>query len=640
MQAGRGSRGGRRCSDIAGFIDQRSDQLLNFQSSDANVGVFATNDGHIECTKKSEVCKPPGWLPSEFAWFSYRKRAIYMNELSTQWRDQIIEDYPEALIRLATVRGDSTHYLLFAWVELFPFDMAVPSSWNAGKKPWAIPGFSDWSCGFSVRKVATADALDWYESAGIGKIEFVNSASVQVVKLQAEPIYEEFCVGVEAPFVFRWHDGPRIHRYIPMDEIPLNVRKLGSSAAFRDWLKVNLGFNPFQYDEWLGGLALVAPDPVCSSVDVFPSEKGKDGSEFLTVYATPRRSTERGVSDLSTLSVIVAERRVNGWSSVHEMKLEPDGYCTICHKKKWSEAGHAVVCARRGLLRFVEPLSWIEQIGIGMNLVNGHRQVQVPSGGRRKPGNTYSVAHQVKGSDIVVGEAMSDKARMRLIGLRERARLRVERSNVAQRMFGVTSISPSPQEIEARRKEAEDFVAKLVAGARKCIIFVDPYFGPREMRQFALRNSHENVVIKILTGQMALLGQMPDAPAGTKIGEIFVKDVDFLAHTHGVQSPQVRVMPGGDDAVIHDRYLIIDDVVWHCGPSFNELGQRVGVMVLLPESLSIRRIVSRVWCRSTPLPEYWNSIKKRKRKSLICRIMTGGLIKWDMPLRLWRGVKK
>ena len=60
-------------------------------------------------------------------------------------------------------------------------------------------------------------------------------------------------------------------------------------------------------------------------------------------------------------------------------------------------------------------------------------------------------------------------------------------------------------------------------------------------------------------------------------------------------------MPGGDAAYIHDRYLLVDDEVWHCGPSFNELGVRLGVIVRLPNPLEVSLMVGRVWMHSQPL---------------------------------------
>jgi hypothetical protein len=82
-----------------------------------------------------------------------------------------------------------------------------------------------------------------------------------------------------------------------------------------------------------------------------------------------------------------------------------------------------------------------------------------------------------------------------------------------------------------------------------------------------------------------------------------------IAREKSVVVPTVRVMQGGDTPAIHDRYIVIDDEVWHCGPSFNELGARLGVVVRLPDPIPVRREINAVWSQSTPLEQL--SLKRR-----------------------------
>ena len=57
----------------------------------------------------------------------------------SEFRQQLIDDYQGALIRLATLRANKQQYLLFAWIELYPFDMRIPDRWTAGDEPWRVP---------------------------------------------------------------------------------------------------------------------------------------------------------------------------------------------------------------------------------------------------------------------------------------------------------------------------------------------------------------------------------------------------------------------------------------------------------------------------------------------------------------------
>jgi hypothetical protein len=97
---------------------------------------------------------------------------------------------------------------------------------------------------------------------------------------------------------------------------------------------------------------------------------------------------------------------------------------------------------------------------------------------------------------------------------------------------------------------------------------------------------------------------------GQSDGDRLVADLEQLGQEPAVRVPEVRVMPGKDKPVIHDRYLIVDGEVWHCGPSLNELGERLGVIVRLPDPLSVRRFVSKIWCRSSQLSEFWREYRK------------------------------
>jgi hypothetical protein len=527
-----------------------------------------------------------------------------MSEQSGSWRQSLVDDYPDAVVRIATLRADKQHHLLFAWVELFPFDMDAPDGWSAGEKPWPIPGTDGWTCGFVADRLPTAEALDWYEAAGRGQAALPKKKAKQVKMhappLGAEPAYGHFCVPVDAPFAFPWHDDPRVHRFVPLAPMVRHVREIAGNLKVRQWLMRNIGFDPFNFDEWLGGLALVAPNPLCSTVNVFPSAEGPDGSETLTIHVVPRRSAARGVADLASLHVHIAERRIDGWASLHTRAIGRDGYATIPCPQPCNEAAYALVCTKRGLLALSGPQSWIRQVRMDMGFGHGETLVEVPPGGRRKPGKTYSVTQRADDRQVVVGKSSIDAARDRLAHLRERRQAREGREKAPQKIFGVTidKATSSNDEIEDRRIEAEEVIVDLVRAARRRLIFVDPFFGSREIRQFAIRCESENVTPKILTGASII---NPDRRKWREQDVALIADLAYLAQNLGARAPQVRVMPGGDTPVIHDRLLIVDNAAWHCGPSFNEIGKRIGLMVRLPDSLSVRRVVAKVWCRSSPV---------------------------------------
>jgi hypothetical protein len=517
-------------------------------------------------------------------------------------------DYPEALVRIASLRADTEQHLIFGWIELYPFDMVAPDSWLAGKKPWRVPGKSRWSCGYSATRVSAADAVRWYKDAACGVVNIAVASTKPVhasaVEFAPEPAFGRFAIGVDAPFTFRWHDGPRIHRLVPLRRPPRAVCQLGKSEPARRWLRDNLGFDPFSFDEWLGSVAMVAPDPLCASVGVFPSQRTPEGREILSLQIAPRRSTSH-TADLSTITLHVGERRSGAWTSLESFAATGSTYRAITYPQSTGNVGHALVCRTRGLMRMVEPNPWLHQVHLNMAVGVGQAFIEVPSGGRRKPAQQYEVTRRMSEITSVVGEPVDDRARDRLNYLLARRKKREKLAGAPQYVFGVhSSPPPSQADIDASKAKAQKFVVDLVARARRRLIFVDPFFGQREMRLFALRNENNAVTPRILTGLLALKSMVGPTPGfQVQAGLALVADLKGLREHYGSRTPLIRVMPGGDVSDIHDRYLLIDDEVWHCGPSFNELGERLGVIVRSPNPLEIRRMVGRVWMRSQPISD-------------------------------------
>ncbi|WP_156936065.1 VPA1262 family N-terminal domain-containing protein [Mesorhizobium sp. LSJC269B00] len=517
-------------------------------------------------------------------------------------------DYPEALVRIASLRAEKQQYLLFGWAEFYPFDMTAPSGWKAGKKPWTVPGLPGWTLGFSTERVSSSDALRWYVKAASGGVNIALTAPKPVLAkapaLAREPNWGRFSTAVDAPFAMRWHDGPRIHRLVPMERPAGPIWKLRANVEARAWLQDNLGFDPFTREEWLCGLALLATDPVCASCRVFPSSRTNAG-ETLSLHLVPRRTCAR-TADLTSLTVHVVERRSEAWTSIASIPVTKDGFATYQSPQLTDRVGWAVVCKERGLLRIHEPNSWVGQINIGMAVNSGTKQVEVPSGGRRKPPQTYETPILSPVQTSVVGGPVDDRARKRLRRLLIQRRVREQREEAAQRLFGLlpSSNSSAPSEIETARKEAQDYIVDLVRRARRRLIFVDPFFGPREVRLFGLQNPHGDVTPRILTGLLGLR-TLSVGVQGFQVqqGLQLIADLKGLETQLGRRTPVVRIMPGQDQSIIHDRYLVIDDEVWHCGPSFNELGERLGLIIKVPNPMQIRLMIARVWLASQPLSQ-------------------------------------
>lgn len=536
------------------------------------------------------------------------------------WR-KAATDYHGALIRLATMRAAKKQYLLFGYVELFPHDIPVPESFRVGEKPWAVPNSDgDVTLAVSAQQMSVVEALAWYEEAARGRVTIPLSAPVELAapSLGVEPSLGRFFVGKTVPFAAQWHGGPRIHRLVPMAPPSEAVQSLGLSTAAREWLAANAGFDPFDYEEWLASLSLIAPDPLLTGVSHFNLERKPDGSERVVIQAHRRRYEHYPDADADALNLVLLQRRPSGWTEVLPTSFDPDGLAIKDYPEPVSETGYAISCPVRGLLRMVPPTSFFSQISVGIGVVDAVLDVEVPSDGRRKPAARYQANRVTDTGRVHVGEALPLSGAIRIVELQEARKDRVRQQSAPQRLFGSYESDKDDltgDDLFRMRGDAEAYVANLVAVAQRRVIFVDPDFGVREFQNYALRVMRDGVAVKILTGAPNMRKARPvdditDASAveqtvpSSPPGVLLLHQLQHVQGRLGLRAPEVFVMPGSRKPIFHDRFLVIDDVVWASGPSFNELGERIGIISQVHEPRNVIAAVERALDNAKPLAKW------------------------------------
>lgn len=538
---------------------------------------------------------------------------------------KIAADYHGALLRLVTVRSEKKHYLIFGFVELFPRDIPLPDSFTAGGKPWPVPGSSGRvTLAASARAMPVADALTWYEEAARGRVTILRDGppiDLAAPPFGVEPALGRFCIGEELPFAAQWHGSPRTHRLVPMEALDEAVQALPSSEAAREWLTASAGFDPFQFEDWLGSISLLAPDPLLAGVGYFTQRHGADGVERIVLQAHRRRYEGYPEAEADALALVLLQQRPAGWTEVSPTSLDDDGFVITDYPEPVSKSGYAISCPTRGLLRMVPPTSWIGQINVDFGLVDTELSVEVPTGGRRKPATRYTTNRVVDAGIVQVGEALPPSGAIRVVELQEARKRRMRMASAPQRLFGAHEIDKedlTENELTAMRAEAEMYVAGLVAEARRRVIFIDPDFGVREMLNYALRVMRDGVDVKILTGARRMRDTSTPGDGGSEASadaqEIAASPIGhgahMLAQLRHVQSklgygaPKVFVMPGSSKPLFHDRFVVIDDIVWASGPSFNELGERIGLISRVHEPRVVITAIERALMRSQSLADW------------------------------------
>lgn len=527
-------------------------------------------------------------------------------------------DYHGAVVRLAAMRAAKTQYLLFGYVEFYPRDIPVPAAFNAGEKPWPVPNSGgDLTLTASALPMSVAEGLAWYEEAARGRVTIPLKKPVDLTAppFGVEPALGRFSVGETIPFAAPWHDGPRMHRLVAMDDPAEAVAKLGASRAARDWLATNIGFDPFDHEDWLGSLALLAPDPLLSSLGQFKLERTSEGAERMVLQARRRRYDDYPSIDAGALTVVWLQERASGWTEVQPCSFDADGLVITTVPEPVGKGGNAVTCPIRGLLRMTPPQHWIEQFKVELGVVSALLDVEVPTGGRRKPATRYQTQRVNDTSGVQVGEALPFSGAIRLEQLQEARKDRIQREAAPQRLFGVHDADKdelTSEELAQRRAEAEAHVAGLVAGARKRVVFVDPDFGVREFQNYALRVMRDGVSVTVLTGAPHMRKARPDEGDDTEEnaaplpppGVQLLRQLEHVESKLGKAASQVLVMAGSRKPVFHDRYLVVDDVVWALGPSFNELGERIGLISQVHEPRVVIAAVERAIGKARGLSDW------------------------------------
>jgi hypothetical protein len=169
-------------------------------------------------------------------------------------------------------------------------------------------------------------------------------------------------------------------------------------------------------------------------------------------------------------------------------------------------------------------------------------------------------------------------------------------------------------------------VRALVARAQTRVIFVDPFFTHVDVREFALATQYQDVGVCALVGRSDNLWQRTNGDQKV-VGDAFAEDLYALAEElkrPGLTLPDVRLM-GHKARTYHDRFLVIDDDVWHFGHSFNQLGQlEVSMATRLRYPDEIRDWITEDMCRAARFLKEWPVLKARR--------IQGGTLRrlWDL----------
>jgi len=513
-------------------------------------------------------------------------------------------DQEWSIVRLLTLqKKGGIGRLLFATVNELPRGRPIPTNMS-GIHSFPLKKNNE-RLFFRRTLLSKKEAIDWYRSLNEGEIatpiptreedrEQKDGVIFQVPKLEDEkpwpalglPITNELFSNrglheIQPP-PFIGSVPARLHRRFGYHH-DLKARLIDPDA--RAFVARRMHIDLFNYPEYLGSAAYVAPDPVINQIDNFmvPS---KDGHGERIIY----RFVPRPNQNLEGLRVTTFDKEAHLLTSFESHQVPANGILEVDKGTCMGEYGFVVTHEQHGVLVYKPPASFIRQMNINTSVNSGNRRrVIVPS-------SNSPAAHDMEyeaamGSDLVsqstFGDASNTSSTARISGAARERERQANAKYYGQRWFP-----------EGSRKEATNLVHKLLRAARHRVVVADPYFGSLQIVQFLYAVHGREMDVTLLTSKLAFSPQ----PSETKMHllKAFKLQLDKLIK-HQQLEPEVRVMPASS---LHDRFLVIDNDAWFLGNSLNSFGEKASMIVKLPNPDEVIERLKTLKSKAPGLDEY------------------------------------
>ncbi|MEI7613280.1 MAG: VPA1262 family N-terminal domain-containing protein [Betaproteobacteria bacterium] len=514
--------------------------------------------------------------------------------------------YAGAVIRLATLQMQRKQAgrLLFATVSLLPRGRPLPPPMEGPPHRFAV-GKTGENVFFRRALLTVQDAVDWYRSLGRGedktpipsKAEERDSQydgiKIETANLNDSPSWPHLGLPMEGG-MFAFHSG-RSHPAPFIGNAPARIhRRFGSQEGFDVMLADDeavafvarrLHIDLRLYREYLGSVALVAPDPVLTQIDHFMIPASTDRGERIFYRFVPRAG-----ATLVGLKLTTFDEQSHLLTDLSTYDIPADGILDIDKGDCIGTYGYAVTHPEHGVLAYSPPYPFLRQIGFSMNpILSGGITVSVSTGeSANSPRMEYQVAQ--RSSPLATQSIIGEEARVPNVSGRI-ATAAAHREKIASaKLYGQRWFP------DGSREEAMRFIQGELRRAKTRVVIADPYVAGLQLGQFLYAVNPETVSVTLLTSGLAFKSMKQNS---SKVGFWECIKEKFGFHSRKQEPSKIddfskRLAQLESDtkltaktyvlqsAVLHDRFLLIDDAVWFLGNSLNTLGDKVSLIVKLP----------------------------------------------------------
>ncbi|KXV22836.1 VPA1262 family N-terminal domain-containing protein [Gluconobacter oxydans] len=507
-------------------------------------------------------------------------------------------DYHAGVVRLVTLVRNRVSYLLFASVELLPSEMPTPP--NPPDGGWGSNFGNDRLC-VGRTSLSLAEALDWYEALKLGRATIPGkNFAITASALGPEPDYDGFTVLAEPPpFSPSWHGRPRLHRLVPMAALAEPVQALRDSMVdvsaqgrARQWLRDHIHFDLLAYDDWLGAGVLIAPNPLLRSFGARIVNRAAT-LETLELGGTPRRG-----ANVTSLRMAVEEVRAGAPAWRAEGSPNALGRFRAPARSQVTMVREELFCPVRGVLDREPPTFFFRSVSVSSSVVAEAKARHVDP-----PARTPDAAART----VYVRPTPAQRSAPPITPLRALERLqdaRAERQG-ALRPAEAPQVPPGVRLFEHNREETVNWICGLIASARSHVLLVDPYLDADDLQQFATATQYQGVAIRGLINPRPRRHKRID-PSGDSFGDLMLRKIAaFRDPAQEFGEIDIRVSRGRR---LHDRFLQIDDVIWHAGHSFNKMGAgEISLMTLVAQPTELAQALAETFAEAEPFETWWTN---------------------------------
>ena len=480
----------------------------------------------------------------------------------------ISRDQPlQAVVHLAWLLAGGQRRLIFGWVEILPSCFPLMS----GHPFRSLRGKGDAPSLFVARfPMSAGEAETWFDTAAGGDIRLPSHPS-RLTKGDGKPL-------AGAPFRREPENGTESSAldlpFLPSVHGVMRVRGLygASDPAFAStlaaparnaWLKANMFIDLDSHREYLGGLFLVRHPQTVRDVGCRLSHPNGREVELVRIRHWP------GLA-LDGHKLLAVEQRPLGLGVPREIAVK-EGLVEIDWNGRCDRTALSIIHPREGLAWWLEPTNFLRSIQMNIDLVHETRRVAQVIDTTGKVTKSFDVSWRRPDSPIGVSLVGEQKDIEEPTNRSWSAEQRRDRLRLAAQL-GLRWLDNADV--------AQAAIREIVGRARRSVTIVDPYFGPGQMRDFAMAVSAADVSVQIVTSEECM--SFVPRGAAEPTAEMMARALTDYA-VSGWSRPDVFVMKG-KHAPVHDRFLVVDGRVWLSGNSLNAIGQRASVLIEVPNA--------------------------------------------------------